>query len=155
MGKSGKDLYDRVSDIMGQEEFQARIKELVDGYEELIDDYTAGMLLLDELGRGETNIQAVKDLKDGEDSSVQGEVIEIMDTRTFRRKDGRDGRVRNVVISDGTGPCKIVLWDKDTEQVEDLHIAVGDRVKVINGRVKDGRWGLEVSIRRTSLLMKG
>lgn len=154
MGESDK-LYRRVSDIITVGEFEKRVKATVDGYDGLVDERAAALLVVDELGRGEETCQRISELTDGEDATVEGEILEISEVRTFRRKDGRQGRVRNITLSDGTGTCRVVLWDRDTEKVEEEGLTVGGKVKIVNGRVKDGRYGLEVNLRYSSILLKG
>ena len=153
MGEA-EELYARVADLITVEEFEERIQKLIEGYDGLVNQRAAALLVVDELGRSQEAEESISDIRDGEDVTVEGEVLEISDVRTFRRRDGRTGRVRNIGISDGTGKCRIVLWDKDAEMVEEESITVGCMVRIINGRVKDGRYGLEVNFRYSSILLK-
>jgi replication factor A1 len=71
--------------------------------------------------------------------------------KQFTRKNGLSGKVVNIELTDSTGRCLLVLWDKKVELVTSGNIQHGTSVKVINGYVKErygelqvylGRWGL-------------
>ncbi|MBC7085076.1 MAG: replication factor A [Methanomethylovorans sp.] len=87
----------------------------------------------------------ISDIKDGMVSiNVVGKLLDISDVRTFNKKDGTKGRVRNITIGDDTGKIRITLWDDKTEKVEGFHI--GDSVEVINGYARENNFNHQIEI---------
>lgn len=68
-------------------------------------------------------------------ASVEGVVESVLSFREFE-KNGRKGKVANVVLSDGTGSIRTVLWDKDAELVATGRLGEGSVVKLANAMVK-------------------
>ena len=48
---------------------------------------------------------------------VEGDVIEMSDVREFS-KFGKQGKVANAIIKDGTGKVKLSLWNEQIEKVK-------------------------------------
>ncbi|MAF89248.1 MAG: hypothetical protein CL963_01930 [Euryarchaeota archaeon] len=87
------------------------------------------------------------------DSSVNvvGRVIRNFGVNEFER-DGRTGKVANLVIGDSSGTAKLVLWNEKAEK--SVELAVGDIVRVGNGFVKQGQAGLEIQANWGTTLVK-
>ena len=49
---------------------------------------------------------------------VVGRVLSVESERTFSRSDGSEGKVASITISDETGRIRLVLWDKQTQIIE-------------------------------------
>jgi len=82
----------------------------------------------------------IKDLQPRQTGvDVEGEVTEVSDVREFN-KFGKQGRVSNAMIKDGTGRVKLSLWNEQTEKVK-----VGDKVKVKNGYVGEFQGELQLT----------
>jgi len=58
--------------------------------------------------------------------------------------------VRNAVLKDGTGEISFVLWGDEVELV-----AEGEKVRIVDGWVKDYKGRPQVSLGRTGRLEKG
>ena len=67
-------------------------------------------------------------------------------------RDGRTGKVANLVIGDSSGTAKLVLWNEKAEK--SVELAVGDIVRVGNGFVKQGQAGLEIQANWGTTLVK-
>ena len=68
-------------------------------------------------------------------------VIEKEEPRGFISRIGEKGRVCNAVAKDETGArIGLTLWNEDIEKVD-----VNNRIKIINGWVKDWNGQLEIS----------
>jgi replication factor A1 len=80
--------------------------------------------------------------------SVQGQVKEAKEPRSFVTRAGASSWVRNIVITDGTDDQRIVLWgDKAL-----IPVAPGDPVKVYHADAKPGRFGgIELGVGRSSI----
>jgi replication factor A1 len=100
---------------------------------------------LDERGLLMTNKKSVSELKDREEASLEVRIRKIMNIREFRKRDGGAGRVRNLDVEDGTGSCRLVLWDDDVDMPEKLELREGCGLKLINCYVKYTDFGLDVS----------
>lgn len=137
-----EELHEMVDDMCSLEEFKELIIEQQEEYDDLFDMETVGMMLVSERGRYDSMIKDICDLKNGEEATVSGDVIDLGKLRTFNRN-GRTGKVRNVRIDDGTASVKIVLWDEETERVGN-DIEHGSSIKVINGFVQDKGYGLQI-----------
>jgi len=74
----------------------------------------------------------ISDLKVGDSKvDIEAEVKEVEEPRIFS-KFGREVRVTNAVIDDGSGTVKLTLWNEDIDRVK-----VGKKVKITNGYVNE------------------
>jgi replication factor A1 len=152
MHKSKDQLYDQIKDLKTKKEFEKEISDIKKEYDELFDDDTIALLIVDKLGRNNENVCKIKEISHGMECTVFGKIINIFELRKFDRKNGTKGRVINLELSDGTGTCRLALWDKDVDLVEKHTIQLGSNVKIINGYVKDGYTGLEINVGRYGLI---
>lgn len=144
----GKDeLYDAVKDLMGRDEFEERIAREIENYGGLIDEEAAAMVVVDKLRSDFFVVARISELKPSDEVTLYARVEFIGNIRNF---DG--GRVVNVAISDSTGSCMLVLWDNDVELVKDGKIKEGNVIKIINGYVKEGYYGMEINVGRWGLV---
>ncbi|RPJ53716.1 MAG: hypothetical protein EHJ95_01685 [Methanobacteriota archaeon] len=119
--------YALVSDLISQEEFNRRVLDLIEKSGELLDDETASMVIVDELGRHHVKIGDIP-LKAGL-ISFFCRVLAIMPAREFTRPNGEPGMVADLLVGDETGQCRVVLWDEKAGAVEEL--AVGEVLECI------------------------
>jgi replication factor A1 len=81
------------------------------------------------------------------DVDIEGKVVTAYDVKTFTRKDGSEGRLRNVIIADQTSKIRVTFWGDDVDTVTDIQ--EGDVIRVLHGYVKEGfRGGLEYQVGR-------
>ncbi len=151
MHKTSDDLYESVKDLLTRTEFEEKIQKECGERDGLLDKDTIALLIVDELGRNTKNIQSISDLVAGKEGTVFAKVMGIAEERSFSKKNGYSGKVVNLQISDNTGTCGLVLWDKDVELVKSK-IQIGSNLKIINGYVKQGLGSLEINIGRWGLL---
>lgn len=152
MQQTKDELYEDIKDLKTKKEFEAEITKRYNKYDGLLDHDTIALLIIDELGLNKKAISKITDLKADSDHVVIGTVTNIYDPKTFTRKNGTSGKVANLDISDDSGTCRLVLWDKDVDQVEKKEIKIGSKVKIINGYTKNGYSGLEINLGRWGLL---
>ena len=141
------ELYKKIKDLISEKEFDDKIKNLKDEYDGLIDDDTIALLIVDELGRNKENICKIIDIKDGGECTLTGKVTRINDARSFSRKNGSNGEVVNLELSDETGKCTLVLWNNDVELIKNKKIRKGSNIKV-----KNGYRGLEINVGKYGLI---
>ena len=72
---------------------------------------------------------------------LKARIIQISETREFDRKDGKKGKVCNLILTDGTGEIRLPLWDKQVSMVEEGSIKSGDVVELKNVLSKDSLYG--------------
>ena len=152
MHKTKAQLYEKVKDIIKKKEFEKEIEKIQKDSDFLIDEETSALFLIDKMGRNKQNISKIIDLGTDMECTIFGKITNIGESRNFERKNGSSGRVVNLELTDDTGSCNLVLWDKDVELIKNNTIKEGVNVKVINGYIKNGYNGLEVNIGRWSLI---
>jgi replication factor A1 len=62
---------------------------------------------------------------------VEATVVSVGELRTYN-KFGKDIKVKEAVISDGSGEIKLSVWNEDTDKVD-----AGKKVKITNGYVTE------------------
>ncbi|RLF28591.1 MAG: hypothetical protein DRN08_03285 [Thermoplasmata archaeon] len=152
MRKTKEQLYELIEDLKTREEFEEEIKKRFLEYEKLLDEDIIALFIVDELGRNKQAICRICDLKPDMNCTLFGRVVSVSESRVFRRKNGSQGRVINLEICDDTGSCRLVLWNKDVEQIKDKNIKIGSVVKIVNGYTKKGFSGIEIHLGKWSLL---
>lgn len=51
----------------------------------------------------------------------------------------------NVELDDGSGRCRLTLWDDDVKMVERGYLGVGKTVRALDCYVRKSNFGLEIS----------
>ena len=141
------ELYEAVKDLLSNEEFEKRVAEEIEEYGGLIDENAAAMVVVDKLRSDFFSIARISELEPSDEATLYARVEFLGKVRSFE-----GGRVADMVISDGTGSCMLVLWDSDTKLIEDGKIKKGQMIKIINGYVKNGYYGTEVNIGKWGLV---
>jgi len=137
--------YAKARDVLSREEFDSRVREKSEEWGGLLDEDAAARLVLDELGRGTADFQAVRGLQEGMEVTLRVRVDSVGPVREFSRQDGSSGRVVNLDVSDDTGRCRLVLWDQDVALVERGRVGVGSTLRLLDCFVRVSRFGTEVA----------
>jgi len=145
-------LYEKIKDLKTKKEFKKEIKKILKDSDELFDEDTAALLIVDKLGRNNKSVTKIKDIEDKKECTILGKITKIKQQRNYTTKKGSNGRVINLEISDETGSCNLVLWNRDVDLIKEDKIKNGSIVKIINGYVKNGYNGLEVNIGKYGLI---
>ena len=119
--------YALVDDLITKEEFERRVETKIEECGDLVDEPTAAMLVIGELGRQHVKIRGLS----GKSSlfSFFGKVMDKTEPKEFERKDGEKGWVATLLLADETGTTRVVLWDEKAGAAVD--IAVGDVLEII------------------------
>ncbi len=136
------DYYELVDDIYEKGDFLDEIERRYEQNAGLFKRSTIAHMIAAEQGRDNKSIAKIGEIKPGEEATVVGEIVDLGTLRTFKSK-GKEGRVRNVRIDDVSGSIKLVLWNEQTEMVNDMKR--GQRIRIINGYVQDRGYGLQIS----------
>lgn len=122
-----------VDDLLGKEEFERRVEEKVAESGDLLDDRTAAMLVVRDLGRSHIRI---RDLAAAPSlACFFAKVLAVEEPREFERPDGTPGIVANVTVGDETGRARLTLWDEKAAAVAEIE--AGDVLEIL-GRPKGG-----------------
>ncbi len=80
------------------------------------------------------------------DVDVEGKVVQMFPINTFDRN-GKEGRVQNIIIADESAQIRLTFWNEDVEKIEGLK--VDDVVSVRHAYAKEGyRGGVEIHMGR-------
>ena len=116
-----------VDDLLTREEFDRRVEEVMEKSGDLLDEPTAAMMVVRDLGRAHVKI---RDLGAGSSlSCFFGKVISATSPREFQRSDGTTGAVADLLLGDETGQVRAVLWDEKAGATADVE--VGEVLEVI------------------------
>lgn len=144
--------YERVKDRIAEDAFLARIEEERAAFDGLLDDDALALLVLDEMGANDGAYLTISQAPGRAEATVRAQIEAIETPREFPRGDRAPGRMVGCTVSDATGKARLVLWDRDVEKTEDGTLYEGARLTVVNARVKDDRWGLELHVSPWSVL---
>ncbi|WP_224270142.1 single-stranded DNA binding protein [Haloprofundus salinisoli] len=133
-------LWDDKADLA--EEFDAgESVEVVDGYVrerdgnlELHVGSRGAVERLDETVQYVPETTDIGSLEIGQTVDIAGGVIEADPKRTFERKDGSEGQVRNIRVKDDTGDVRVALWGEKA----DADVELADHVVLADVEIKDG-----------------
>ena len=119
--------YALVDDLITTEEFQWRVDEKIEECGDLVDEPTAAMMVIGELGRQHVKIKGLS----GKSSlfSFFGKIIDKTEPKEFDRADGEKGWVATLLLGDETGTTRVVLWDEKAGAAVD--VAIGDVLEII------------------------
>lgn len=122
-----------VDDLLSEKEFERRVLDKVAESGDLLDERTAAMLVVKEIGRAHVRI---RDLA-ASPSLVCffAKVLAVEGPREFERPDGTAGLVANVMVGDETGRARLTLWDEKAGGVQEIE--AGDVLEIL-GRPKGG-----------------
>ena len=87
---------------------------------------------------------------DGEEVDIIGRVVNLYEPNEFQRDDGTTGLVRTAEIADETGMVRVSMWDSKAE----YPMKEGDALKIENARTRLGDYQVDLSVGRTSRIMK-
>lgn len=123
-----------VDDLISRDEFDKRVEKKIEEAEGLLDDHTAAMLVVQELGRSHVKIADIS--KRASVCSFFGKALGSESPREFRRSDGTMGMVARLILGDETGQIPVVLWDDRAISVGDIEN--GDVLEVIGRPARAG-----------------
>jgi hypothetical protein len=128
------DIIERIkeSTTLTQEEIEDKIKRKTEQLSGLISKEGAGQIVANELGvklfdfDGPVKINRI--VSGMRSVETVGKITRISEINSFTTKEGREGKVGNVVIGDETGRIRITFWNEMTEKM--TLMKEGDVLKV-------------------------
>jgi replication factor A1 len=134
---------------ISEEELSRMMNKKIEEFDGLINEEGAISLIAKEMGiefdSDEEDYEfTINDITEGQRNvEVTGRIMNISEIRTFKRKDGTEGKLRAIEIADNTGVIRLALWDDKVELVGGLK--VGDVVKVENAYSRKWRDRIELN----------
>jgi len=119
--------YALVDDLITKEEFERRVAAKIDECGDLVDEPTAAMMVVGELGREHVKIKGLA--AKSSLFSFFGKVMDKTEPREFVRADGEKGWVATLLVGDETGATRVVLWDEKAGAASD--VAAGEVLEII------------------------
>jgi len=141
--------YKRVEDVMSRDEFEGEIASIVSRSGNLFLEELAALIVVDMKGRSEVRIPTLDRARAGNTTVVRGFVARIISVREFTRE-GMPQKVANLLLKDGTGEIRLVLWDDKSRLADEGIIAPGVWVRAANVNVKREGEYLEAHAGRSS-----
>ena len=119
--------YALVDDLISKEEFERRVEQKIGDCGDLVDEPTAAMMVVGELGREHVKIRGLS--AKSSLFSFFGKILDKTEPKEFDRADGEKGWVATLLLGDETGSTRVVLWDEKAGAA--LDTAVGEVLEVI------------------------
>ena len=119
--------YALVDDLITKEEFEQRVDKKIDDFGDLVDEPTAAMMVVGELGREHVKIKGLS--AKSSLFSFFGKIVDKTEPKEFDRADGEKGWVATLMLADETGTTRVVLWDEKAGAALDTEI--GEVLEVI------------------------
>jgi len=91
----------------------------------------------------------ISDLRPGRMATVEATVARLDAVREFEPQSGGSKKVRNGVLKDGTAEIALVLWGDEVDLVSE-----GDKVRIVEGWVKDYKGRPQISLGKSGRLEK-
>lgn len=135
------DPFTLVSDRYDRDAFEEEVAAVQEAFHGLLDDEAAAMVVAAREGRLEAEPDDA--ILPGREVTFDATVDDVHEVHTFQRDDGQ-GRVLNVDVDRGGDTVRLVFWDDDAETYRDLR--AGEQVRIEQGFVKEGRYGIEVHL---------
>ena len=146
-----KKLKKKVAEALSisEEELDEMIKEKIKEFGGILLKDAALMMIAKEHGididKKEVEEFSIKDIEEGQiNVEITGIVTDVSDVKTFKRKDGTEGKYRRIVIADKTGTIGMTLWD----DLAEIDIKIGDILKIKRARAR--KWSDRLELSSTS-----
>lgn len=143
---------------ISREQVEEKIKAKINTLSNLVSEQGAAYIVANELGvnlnpSSESGFLKINQLShDMRNVNVYVRMVNLEAVREFEKK-GIPSKVANVLVSDGTGNCRLVIWDSRVSKFENGEIKPNDILKVTSCYVKNNEYsGMEIHMRDKSAL---
>lgn len=146
-----KEIFEKILELRSDltaEDLQRMIQTKIEGAGRLLTEEGATFMVANEFGIDLSNGNVVgtgmkvKDLIIGaNDATIIGVVSSISLPKSFVRRDGVEGQVARLVVSDDTGSIRVVLWNEKTSIISEGKVSQNQMVRISHGYVRKGLTG--------------
>ena len=146
-----KEIFEKILELRSDltaEDLQRIIQTKIDGAGRLLTEEGATFMVANEFGIDLSNGNVVgtgmkvKDLIIGaNDATIVGVISSISLPKSFVRRDGVEGQVARIVVSDDTGSIRVVLWNEKTSIISEGKVSQNQMVRISHGYVRKGLTG--------------
>ena len=91
----------------------------------------------------------ISDLRPSRTATIEATVVKLEPIREVEQRTGGRKKVRNATLKDGTGEISMVLWGEEVELA-----AEGEKIRIVDGWVKDYQGKPQISLGRSGKLEK-
>ena len=146
-----KEIFEKILELRSDltaEDLQRMIQTKIEGAGRLLTEEGATFMVANEFGIDLSNGNVVgtgmkvKDIIIGaNDATIIGVVSSISLPKSFVRRDGVEGQVARLVVSDDTGSIRVVLWNEKTSIISEGKVSQNQMVRISHGYVRKGLTG--------------
>ena len=146
-----KEIFEKILELRSDltaEDLQRMIQTKIEGAGRLLTEEGATFMVANEFGIDLSNGNVVgtgmkvKDIIIGaNDATIIGVISSISLPKSFVRRDGVEGQVARLVVSDDTGSIRVVLWNEKTSIISDSKVSQNQMVRISHGYVRKGLTG--------------
>lgn len=151
-------LLEKIAKISGlpKEEIDKRVEAKRVKLSGLISKEGAAQIIAAELGINFDSMQIkISEIITGmKKANLVGKIVSIFPVREFE-KNGKKGKVANLIIADETGNIRVVLWDTNhIKLIEDGEIRQGDVIEIHNSTLRNNNGSNELHLSGFSEIKK-
>ncbi|MDR2873299.1 MAG: replication protein A [Methanobrevibacter sp.] len=140
--------YNRIKDKLSEDEFLEKLESMKKEYENVSfmnDNDIAKMIVgtfIDEKSetisnKDEHTMDKISKLESGiQDVNVIGRLMAISTPKKFTTRNGKSGKLANLILEDDTDKIRVVLWTENIKLLKNIN--EGDIVEITKADVKDG-----------------
>jgi len=151
--KSSKSIKEKIRKErrLSEEKLDHMIQQRQEEFSGLINEAAAAYSIAKEFGieiesEVERSYLKIADLTLGmQDVNLKARVVRVFAPKEFE-KEGKRGRVCNLLIRDASGDANLILWNKDVDLIEKGIVEKGDEVEVLDAYVKGDAENKEIQL---------
>ncbi len=146
---------------LSDDELNQKLEEIKDKYQGLLSDVGANILLSKQLGvnldlKSKTSsITKISEINPSIDSvSLYARIKSIPPVKKYKTKDGTEGKIQSLYLSDETGLIKLNLWQDKAELIPEQGFEKNDLVLIKDAAVNQYNEKIELSLRQGGQIIK-
>ena len=148
------ELLNSIPEGVDKENFKAALEGLKGEPDELLSLTARAYLMADEMGLYRPETEKISALRTGDTIDVEGTIVRVDPVKHFTRKDGGEGSLISLQIDDGSGRCRLTIFDwKLIDRIVSGEFLEGDRVRLMCVTPEDRGYGLELKFRKGSQIL--
>ena len=154
-----KDIIEKIisKSNLTEKEIEKKIKEKISEFSGLVSRTGAIYIVGKEFGlnlikTNNTELKIKSIVPDMTNVNFKAKLLSKSDIRTFRRNN-KEGKVQNIILSDETGTIRMSLWNDEIEKIKDLDI--GEHYELRNCYTRKNTYnGPEIRLGRKGLIKR-